>query len=136
MARGEARELYNLHLKAEDYEGAERSLKFMIQQKPADAEPRQWIIDLYSTMGREEPMVEHLRRLAEIYVNAGDVDRAIAAYRELLEYRPEDARARLRYIDLYSQFTTNPSSSTTIFSSPSRTRKAAKFTKPPASTRI
>lgn len=103
MARDEARELYTLHLKTEDYEGAERSLKFLIQQKPSDPEPRRWIVDMYRTMGREEPMVEHLRRLAEIYVNMGDVDRAITSYKELLETRPEDARARMRYIDLYSQ---------------------------------
>lgn len=103
MARDEARELYTLHLKAEDYEGAERSLKFLIQQKPSDPEPRRWIVDMYRSMGREEPMVEHLRRLAEIFVNMGDVDRAISTYKELLESRPEDARARMRYIDLYSQ---------------------------------
>lgn len=103
MARGEARELYSLHLRAEDYDGAERSLKFLIQQRPSDPEPRQWIVDLYRTMGREEPMVEHLRRLAEIFVNMGDVERAINAYKELLDQRPEDARARMRYIDLYSQ---------------------------------
>src|SRR5690606_29246565 len=103
MAREEAKELYGLHLRTEDFEGAERSLKFLIQQKPSDPEPRQWIVELYRTMGREEPMVEHLRRLAEIYVNLGDVEKAISSYKELLEQRPEDARARMRYIDLYSQ---------------------------------
>jgi tetratricopeptide (TPR) repeat protein len=75
----------------------------MIDLAPSRPAPRHKLIKLYRKMNREEPMIDQLRRLVEIHVNAGEYDDAINCLRDLMAIRPEDTRARVRYIDLYTQ---------------------------------
>ncbi|MBI3735301.1 tetratricopeptide repeat protein, partial [Candidatus Sumerlaeota bacterium] len=102
-AANHSRELYNLYLEAGDLEDAHRVLKIVIQNRPSDPEPRRLMVDLYRKMGKMDQVVEQLRRLAEICANNSDIDNAVAALKELIQIRPDDTRARARYIDLYSQ---------------------------------
>ena len=85
--------LHEIYEEAADWEGALRTLQAMIELAPSRPEPRRRIIDLYKRMHREEAMIDQLRRLVEIQVNAGDYDGAITHLRELMEIRPEDTRA-------------------------------------------
>lgn len=96
-------ELYRLHTKAGNLDDALRALKFVIEHKPSAIEPRKQLVQIYLKMGRLEAMVDQLRRLAEICVNAGDIQGALESLRGLIDERPEDTRARVRYIDLFSQ---------------------------------
>jgi tetratricopeptide (TPR) repeat protein len=102
-AAAHSRELYNLYLENDDTELAQRCLKVVIQHRPSDPEPRRLMVNLNRRMGRLDMAAEQLRRLAEICANEGDVPSAVKALGELLEIRPDDTRARARYIDLYSQ---------------------------------
>ncbi len=97
------RVLYELYLEAEDLEGAHKAIRQIIQLKPADVDARWRLVDLFRRMGREEAMLEQMRRLAELHVSNDDLPQALEVYRELLGQRPEDADARARYIDLYAQ---------------------------------
>jgi tetratricopeptide (TPR) repeat protein len=99
----EYEELFALYDEASEWEGALRTLQATIELSPSNPEPRRKLITLYRKMHREEQMIDQLRRLIEIYVNAGDYNNAVDSLRELMTIRPEDTRARVRYIDIYSQ---------------------------------
>lgn len=103
QAYAHARELYALHLESGDLDQAQVSLQTLVQLRPSDPEPRRFMIELFRRMGETDKMVEAMRKLAEIHANAADNDGAVAALRELLQVRPDDTQARVRYIDIYSQ---------------------------------
>jgi tetratricopeptide (TPR) repeat protein len=102
-ALDEYQALYELYDAASEWDGALRVLQATIDLSPSSPEPRRKLVALYRKMRREEPMVDQLRRLVEIHVNAGDYGSAVDCLRDLMLIRPDDTRARLRYIDLYSQ---------------------------------
>lgn len=95
--------LQEIHEASGEWDGALRALQTMIDMVPSRPEPRRRLVSLYRKMRREDAMIEQLRRLAEIYVNSGEVIGAIESLRELLDARPDDTAARTRYIDLYTQ---------------------------------
>lgn len=99
----EQEKLYAICEEIEDWEGALSTLESMIEVAPSKPQPRVRLIALFGRLHREEAMIEQMRRLVEIYVNAGDFDNALSTLRELMQTRPEDTRARVRYIDLYTQ---------------------------------
>lgn len=102
-AAAQCRDLYEIHFEDENYEAAQRRLKFLIEFKPSDPEPRHLLIEVLRKLGHTEQVTEHLRRLAEIHATNGDVARAIETLRALITQAPDDTRARSRYIDLFSQ---------------------------------
>lgn len=99
----QAQILYEYYAESNDLESAQRSLKFIIQHQPSNPEPRKILAELFRRMNRPEAMVEQIRKLAEIYATSGDIDRAINALKDVIREKPDDTRARARYIDLYSQ---------------------------------
>lgn len=102
-AMEEYRRLSRIYEENGQWESALRTLEAMIDLSASDPDPRARLVEIYRRLNREDAMVEQLRRLAEIYVNAGACEQAIQALRELMRSRPDDTRARLRYIDLFSQ---------------------------------
>ena len=95
--------LYDIYDEAGEHDAAHRTLKALIDLVPTRPEPRRKLIALYRKLHRQEDMVDQLRRLAEIYVNENNHDGAVGCLRELIDERPDDTHARVRYIDLYSQ---------------------------------
>ncbi len=102
-AASQARELFALYRDGGDLDAAQRALKLVLQHKPSDPEPRKLMVDLLRQMGKTDPMVDQMRKLAEIQSNAGDLVSATQTLKDLMQVRPDDTRARARYIDLYSQ---------------------------------
>ncbi len=86
-----------------DWENALRVARALIELAPSRPEPRRRLIELLRRLQRTDEMIEHVRRLIELHVTAGEVERALEALRDLMSERPDDTRARLRYIDLYTQ---------------------------------
>ncbi|MCE5230876.1 tetratricopeptide repeat protein, partial [bacterium] len=95
--------LYDIYIESGDMDSALAALQSMIELAPSRPEPRRKLIDLLRSMGRGEAVIEHLRRLVELHVSAGRHDDAIDCLRELMTERPDDTKARVRYIDLYTQ---------------------------------
>ena len=102
-AVNEYERLYEIHEEDNEWDAALRTVQAIIDLAPSQPEPRGKLIRLYRKMHREEAMIDQLRRLTELYVNANDLDSAIRCLRELMNERPDDTQARIRYIDLYSQ---------------------------------
>ena len=99
----QSRQLYQLHIEAEEYEDAGNEAKFLIKQNPQDAEPLRWLVDVYRKTDRPEPMIAQMRSLTELLAASGDIQAALGTLKEILEAEPEDTQARIRYIDLYTQ---------------------------------
>jgi|GEM_PF-737222 len=75
----------------------------MARLVPDDPLPLQRLVTIYSLINNKEEQVAALRALAELYVKKGSIEDAVSAYQSILAIRPDDTRARLRYIDLYSR---------------------------------
>ncbi len=103
LALEEYERLYDIHHQNAEWELALSVLREMIELAPAQPQPHHRMVGLLRQLGRHEQMIEQLRHLTELLAGAGDMEGAIGSLRELLEERPEDTRARLRFIDLYSR---------------------------------
>ncbi|MEN6627183.1 MAG: tetratricopeptide repeat protein [Candidatus Sumerlaeia bacterium] len=95
--------LFEIYNEMEEWEPALATLQSMIELAPSRPGPRRKLVDLLRRMNRGEAVIDHLRRLVELHVSAGRHQEAIECLRELMVERPEDTRARIRYIDLYTQ---------------------------------
>ena len=99
----QAEQLFDMYVEAGELDSAQRTIQKVIDQTPSRPGPRRKLVDLYRRMRQHEPMIDQLRRLAEIHVNANEHAEAIECLKELVTERPEDTLARVRYIDLYTQ---------------------------------
>lgn len=84
-------------------ERAANCLRPMIELQPDEPEPRQRLIEIFQRLNRPDAAVEEMRQLAALHAAAGRTEEAVAAYRAILETRPDDTRARVAYIQTYSQ---------------------------------
>ncbi len=70
---------------------------------PGEAFPRLRLASLLEAAGRPEEAVAEYRGLAELYEGEGRLDEAVKMFKRILAIRPDDTRARIRYIDAYKQ---------------------------------
>jgi len=91
-----ARELRPPMMAAEDYERLSSVLTKVVEKNPKELEPREWTIELCRKTGDSFRLTEALDQLGDAAVTAGQLEKARAAYEELLEREPQNEFNRRR----------------------------------------
>ena len=90
------RELRGPMMTAQDYERLGGVLAKVVESNPKELEPREWLIELCRKTGDSFKLTESLDQLGDAAVGAGQLEKARAAYEELLEREPQNEFNRRR----------------------------------------
>ena len=73
----------------------------IVQSQPSDTQSLEILKEAYSKLGREEEVVTTSKRIAQAYLQQGQLSSAILEYETVLQRRPEDTdvRAALKQIE-------------------------------------
>ena len=73
----------------------------IVQSQPSDTQSLEILKEAYSKLGREEDVISTSKRIAQAYLQQGQLSSAILEYETVLQRRPEDAdvRAALKQIE-------------------------------------
>lgn len=73
----------------------------IVQSQPADTQSLEILKEAYSKLGREEDVINTSKRIAQAYLQQGQLSSAILEYETVLQRRPDDGdvRAALRQIE-------------------------------------
>jgi tetratricopeptide (TPR) repeat protein len=73
----------------------------IVESQPGDTQSLEILKEAYSKLGREEDVVNTSKRIAQAYLQQGQLSSAILEYETVLQRRPEDAdvRAALKQIE-------------------------------------
>jgi tetratricopeptide (TPR) repeat protein len=73
----------------------------IVQSQPSDTQSLEILKEAYSKLGREEDLISTSKRIAQAYLQQGQLSSAILEYETVLQRRPEDAdvRAALKQIE-------------------------------------
>ena len=73
----------------------------IVQSQPSDTQSLEILKEAYSKLGREEDVINTSKRIAQAYLQQGQLSSAILEYETVLQRRPEDAdvRAALKQIE-------------------------------------
>jgi len=73
----------------------------IVQSQPTDTQSLEILKEAYSKLGREEEVINTSKRIAQAYLQQGQLSSAILEYETVLQRRPEDAdvRAALKQIE-------------------------------------
>ena len=73
----------------------------IVQSQPADTQSLEILKEAYSKLGREDDVVNTSKRIAQAYLQQGQLSSAILEYETVLQRRPDDAdvRAALKSIE-------------------------------------
>ncbi len=73
----------------------------IVQSQPSDTQSLEILKEAYSKLGREEDVVNTSKRIANAYMQQGQLSSAILEYETVLQRRPDDAdvRAALKQIE-------------------------------------
>ena len=63
----------------------------IVQSQPADTQSLEILKEAYSKLGREEDLIHTAKRIAQAYLQQGQLSSAILEYETVLQRRPEDA---------------------------------------------
>jgi len=63
----------------------------IVQSQPSDTQSLEILKEAYSKLGREEELVNTSKRIAQAYLQQGQLSSAILEYETVLQRRPEDA---------------------------------------------
>src|SRR5579863_681685 len=73
----------------------------IVQSQPSDTQSLEILKEAYSKLNREEELVTTSKRIAQAYLQQGQLSSAILEYETVLQRRPDDAdvRAALKEIE-------------------------------------
>src|ERR1017187_5046910 len=73
----------------------------IVQSQPGDTQSLEILKEAYSKLGREPDVINTSKRIAQAYVQQGQLSSAILEYETVLQYRPDDAdvQAALKQIE-------------------------------------
>jgi len=73
----------------------------IVQSQPSDTQSLEILKEAYSKLGREEDVINTSKRIAQAYLQQGQLSSAILEYETVLQRRPEDTdvRAALKQIE-------------------------------------
>jgi tetratricopeptide (TPR) repeat protein len=73
----------------------------IVQSQPSDTQSLEILKEAYSKLGREEDVINTAKRIAQAYLQQGQLSSAILEYETVLQRRPDDAdvRAALKQIE-------------------------------------
>jgi len=66
----------------------------IVQSQPSDTQSLEILKEAYSKLGREEDLISTSKRIAQAYLQQGQLSSAILEYETVLQRRPEDADVR------------------------------------------
>ena len=83
----------------------------IVQSQPSDTQSLEILKEAYSKLGREEDVINTSKRIAQAYLQQGQLSSAILEYETVLQRRPEDAdvRAALKQIEDRASSAATPS---------------------------
>ena len=96
----------------------------IVQSQPTDTQSLEILKEAYTKLGREDDLVSTSKRIAQAYLQQGQLSSAILEYETVLQRRPEDAdvRAALKQIeDRASNAAVQPAAEATALPSVSET---------------
>ena len=67
----------------------------IVQSQPGDTQSLEILKEAYSKLGREEDVINTSKRIAQAYLQQGQLSSAILEYETVLQRRPEDTDVRL-----------------------------------------
>src|SRR5580698_1283347 len=67
----------------------------IVQSQPSDTQSLEILKEAYSKLGREDELVSTSKRIAEAYLQQGQLSSAILEYETVLQRRPDDQDVRL-----------------------------------------
>jgi pilus assembly protein FimV len=98
----------NTMMDSGDQEALAKILSRLIDFKPGQIEPLEWLVDLYGRASDSFRLPDSLAQLAYAYETSGDDAQALATYEKLLERTPEDETTRRKYSSLRAKMGREP----------------------------
>jgi tetratricopeptide (TPR) repeat protein len=83
-----------------DHEALAQTISRLIERRPGQLEPLEWLVDLYGRASDSFRLPDALAQLAYAYETSGEKEKALATYEKLLERTPEDETTRRKYMRL------------------------------------
>ncbi len=80
--------------------------EIIVQNQPQDFQSLEILKEAYFKLGREEDLVRTARRIAQAYVQSGQLSSAILEYESILQHHPDDPEVLRALADLESSATT------------------------------
>ncbi|HEY4417551.1 MAG TPA: hypothetical protein VGO57_17800 [Verrucomicrobiae bacterium] len=72
----------------------------IVQSQPSDTQSLEILKEAYSKLGREEDVINTSKRIAQAYMQQGQLSSAILEYETVLQRRPEDRDVRVALKDI------------------------------------
>jgi len=91
-----AREMRPPMLAAQDFERLTTLLAKVVEKNPKEIDPREWMIEVCRKTGDSFRLTEALDQFGDAAVTAGDLEKARAAFEELVEREPQNEFNRRR----------------------------------------
>lgn len=95
-------QLAELHLAANSWESAAKSLGELIALQPEEPEHHERLATAYDRLRRSEEQAGALRVASQLRERRGETDKALEALKSLRKLRPDDTRVRAGFIRLMS----------------------------------
>jgi tetratricopeptide (TPR) repeat protein len=98
----------NAMIDSGEHEALAQTLSRLIERKPGQLEPLEWLVDLYGRASDSFRMPDALAQLAYAYETSGDDAMAMATYEKLLERTPEDETTRRKFQSMRAKMGLEP----------------------------
>src|SRR5579859_8009571 len=72
----------------------------IVQSQPSDTQSLEILKEAYSKLGREEELINTSKRIAQAYLQQGQLSSAILEYETVLQRRPDDKDVRSALKDI------------------------------------
>jgi len=92
------------------HEALAQTISQLAEKRPGQLEPLEWLVDLYGRASDSFRLPDALAQLAHGYETAGNEQKALATYEQLLERTPEDETTRRQYMRLRAKAGLEPAS--------------------------
>lgn len=91
-----------------DHDALAQSLTRLAESRPGQIELLEWLVDLYGRASDSFRLPDTLAQLARALETAGDDQKALETYQQLLERTPEDEATRRQYMKLRAKVGLEP----------------------------
>jgi tetratricopeptide (TPR) repeat protein len=98
----------NTMIDSGDHEPLAQTLARLAESRPESIEPLEWLVDLYGRASDSFRLPDALAQLARALEAAGNEQRALETYEQLLARTPEDETTRRQYMKLRSKVGLEP----------------------------
>jgi tetratricopeptide (TPR) repeat protein len=90
----------NTMIDSGDHDTLAQTFSQLAERRPGQIEPLEWLVDLYGRASDSFRLPDALAQLADALEAAGNYERALETYEQLLARSPEDETTRRRYMKL------------------------------------